>query len=47
MRRKKIVKEAFKILGGKAKNAQIPKYSDGKTVEGIVKILVEEHLRGW
>jgi len=42
---KKIVKEAFKILDGKAKDSKIPAYWDGRTAERIIKILVEEHLR--
>jgi UDP-N-acetylglucosamine 2-epimerase (non-hydrolysing) len=41
----KIAKEAFKVLDGKAKNTQIPKYWDGKTAERIVKILVGEHFK--
>jgi UDP-N-acetylglucosamine 2-epimerase (non-hydrolysing) len=39
----KIVKEAFKVLAGKTKEIQIPKYWDGKTAERIVRILIEKH----
>jgi UDP-N-acetylglucosamine 2-epimerase (non-hydrolysing) len=42
----KIVKEAYKILEGKTKKAKIPTYWDGKTAGRIIKILVEEHVKG-
>jgi UDP-N-acetylglucosamine 2-epimerase (non-hydrolysing) len=38
----KIVKEAFKIISGKKKNAKKIKNWDGKTAERIVKILLEK-----
>jgi hypothetical protein len=34
---KKMVEEAFKILGGRGKKAKIPEYWDGKTAERIIK----------
>jgi UDP-N-acetylglucosamine 2-epimerase (non-hydrolysing) len=39
----KIVREAFKVLDGKAKKAKIPAYWDGKTAERITQILAKEH----
>jgi UDP-N-acetylglucosamine 2-epimerase (non-hydrolysing) len=41
----KIIQEAFKILNGKAKKAQIPAHWDGKTAKRVVKILSEAHLK--
>lgn len=41
----RIVKEAFKILGGKMKKAKIPAYWDGKTAGRIRKILSRHNLK--